>query len=237
MKLRLDKMLSNMGKGSRNDVKNSIRRGQVSVNGIPARSGSQLIDPEFDQVVFQGEPVRYIPYVYLMLNKPAGYLCATEDRVHPTVVSLVPEAYSHYRVFPVGRLDIDTTGLLILTNDGAFSHSITSPVREVQKVYEALLDRPIGEEETEALIRGVDIDTKKGRVEVRAVSVVAVGKSTFHLTITEGKFHQVKKMFEAVGRTVLALRRIRIGGLALDESLSEGEVRVLTEQECGSIFE
>ncbi|MDO4754341.1 MAG: pseudouridine synthase [Bacillota bacterium] len=235
MKLRLDKYLSNMGRGSRNEIKDDIRRGRVLVNGRNAKSGSQQVDTE-DTVVHCGERVYYIPYVYLMLNKPEGYVSATQDQVHPTVIDLVPEKYRHYELFPVGRLDVDTTGLLLITNDGDFAHRVVSPVSGVEKVYDAKLSAPIGEEAVRSLYEGVEIFTKQGRRICRAKEV-APHESGACISITEGKFHQVKKMFEAVGVRVLQLRRIRIGGLLLDGALEPGQMRELDNRETESIFQ
>lgn len=235
MKLRLDKFLSNMGRGSRNDIKTDIRRGKVFVNGLPVKSGSLQVDSEVDEVVHLGETIRYVPYLYLMLNKPEGYICATADRVHPTVIDLVPEEYRHYELFPVGRLDIDTTGLLLITNDGDFAHKVMSPLSGIEKLYLANISEELSKESEVQLLQGVEISTPKGKHFCKAQTLVADG-SKVEITITEGKFHQVKKMFEAVGAEVLELNRRRIGGLHLDETLGPGEIKNLSSQEMLSIF-
>lgn len=224
-----------MGRGSRNDIKIDIRRGRVSVNGAPVKSGSIQVDSESDEVIHMGEVIRYIPHLYLMLNKPEGYVSATEDRVHPTVIDLVPEEYRHYDLFPVGRLDIDTTGLLLITNDGDFAHKVISPVSGIEKLYIADLSGELKEQEKERLSDGVEITTRRGKYICSARDVRCDARRV-EIIITEGKFHQVKKMFEAVGVEVLSLARKRIGGLVLDETLAPGELRELTESEILSIF-
>lgn len=236
MKLRLDKYLSNMGRGSRNEIKADIRRGKVTVNGVTAKTGSLQVDSETDRICHKGERVAYQQFLYLMLHKPAGYVSATEDQVHPTVIDLVPEQYRHYDLFPVGRLDLNTTGLLLITNDGEFSHRVTSPVSGIEKLYLARISRELSDEDEAHLLAGVNIETKRGSVICKAKSVIANGRDV-EITITEGKFHQVKKMFETVGATVVELARKRIGGLWLDDALSPGETRTLSESEILSIFE
>lgn len=230
MKIRIDKFLSNMGKGSRREIKTDIRRGRVKVNGCVVASGSISVDTRRDVVEYGEGVVSYIPFVYLMLNKPSGFVSATKDNLHPVVTDLVPEEYAHYDVFPAGRLDMDTTGLLILTNDGDFAHELLSPARQIPKTYHAVLDADLTASERESLLRGVSVETKKG-VHFCTARHVEIRESFVSLTVTEGKFHQVKKMFEAVGRRVLKLRRVSIGMLFLDETLNPGEIRELTEDE------
>lgn len=225
-----------MGRGSRSDIKEDIRRGKVSVNGVTAKTGSLQVDSETDRILHGGESVSYRQYVYLMLHKPEGYVSATEDQIHPTVIDLVPEEYRHYDLFPVGRLDLNTTGLLLITNDGEFSHRVASPASGIEKLYRARISEALTDDEAERLLSGVQIETRRGRVLCKAKRVSAVG-SDVEIVITEGKFHQVKKMFEAVGTNVVELARMRIGGLWLDDALSPGETRALSEGEILSIFE
>lgn len=224
-----------MGRGSRSEIKADIRRGKVSVNGGTVKSGSVHIDAGKDLVEHLGEVVRYRRFVYLMLNKPAGYVSATNDNLHRTVLDCVPESLKHFSLFPVGRLDIDTTGLLILTNDGDFAHRVISPVSRIDKVYLASLEKPLTEEERTRLLTGVDITTKRGKHHCKAKELTS-DEGQVRITIDEGKFHQVKKMFEAAGHRVVSLRRISIGGLDLDETLNPGECKELDETDLTRIF-
>jgi 16S rRNA pseudouridine516 synthase len=228
-KMRLDKFLSNMGKGSRSELRNIMKRGIVTVNGKTVKDGSLKVDTTKDSVVFDGMTVTYVPFVYLMLNKPQGVISATEDAKLPVVIDLVPEAYRHYDVFPVGRLDIDTEGLLLLTNDGALAHRLLSPKHHVPKRYYAKLEAPV--DETYAKAFEVGITLEDGYVCMPARLEAEIASNEVFLTIYEGKFHQVKRMFEALGNKVLYLKRVQMGGLALDEALALGEMRALTAQE------
>ncbi|MDO4800039.1 MAG: pseudouridine synthase [Bacillota bacterium] len=232
--MRLDKLLSNMGKGTRSEIKTYIRRKAVTVDGEIAVSGSQIVDADHAVVTLLGERVVYRRFVYLMLHKPEGVISATEDQRHTTVIELVGEEYAHYALFPVGRLDIDTTGLLILTNDGELAHNLLAPKKGIPKTYEVTLAAPISPAQIEALEAGVTLEDgtlcAPARVQVRANK-----NPQIDLTITEGKFHQVKRMMEAVGNRVTALKRIRMNRLDLDESLEPGAYRELTEAEMASL--
>lgn len=230
--VRIDKFLSNMGIGSRSEIKRDIRNGRVMIGESMAFSGFEKVRIGVDEVRHDGVLIEYKPYVYLMMNKPFGYISSTADDHHRTVCELVGDEYAHYEVFPVGRLDIDTTGLLLLTNDGDFAHSITSPSRNIPKRYVADLDEALSEDSERELLDGVLIEAKKKMHRCSAVSVsLDDERRRAEIVITEGKFHQVKKMFEAVGCKVITLKRIGIGGLSLDEALAEGESRELTEEE------
>lgn len=247
-----------MGKGSRRDVKRLISGGEVSVNGEIIRDAAFYVDTDRDSVCLAGEEVPFVRYIYLMMNKPEGYICSVRDKKFKVVTDLVPQKYSHYNVFPIGRLDLDTTGLLILSNDGKFSHELLSPNKNVSKVYEVVLDVAATDAQLSQLEEGVTILLKnreehfcralsaervdseaEGCVE-RRVDNEAVSKEDgsdnpadkIRLTISEGKFHQVKKMLGAVGLGVMSLKRVRIGALDLDGSLLPGEVRELTPEEC-----
>ena len=237
---RLDKLLSSTGRWSRREVKELIRQGRVRVDGVPARRPEEKCEPEAAGLTVDGERVDCAPFVYLMLHKPAGLLSATEDRRDRTVVSLLPDA-ARKDLFPVGRLDKDTEGLLLLTNDGALAHALLSPKRHVDKTYYAVVSGKPGQREQELFAEGLDIgDEKKtfpARLEIlssREEENGAGGKawrSEVKITIREGRFHQIKRMFEAVDMEVLFLKRLTMGPLVLDEILEPGQARLLTEEE------
>lgn len=235
--MRLDKLVAHMGLGTRSEVRKFIRYGWVEVDGQRAKSGSQQIDPAKHEVRFKGEPVIYSEYVYYMMNKPQGVISATEDGRDSTVVDLLEPEDQVMSVFPVGRLDKDTEGLLLLTNHGALAHSLLSPKRHVAKTYEALVDGPVGPVDQEAFQRGVVLEdgyvTLPAQLEILSSDQ---SRSEIRLTIYEGKFHQVKRMFESRGRLVLFLKRVRMGPLELDEALKPGEYRPLTEAEIEALL-
>lgn len=233
-KLRLDKMLSNMGVGSRKEVKLLIRWGRVTIDGERAGSGWDYVDTDKNEVAVDGEILNFKPMIYLMLNKPQGYVSATEDYKENTVLELVPEEYAHYELFPMGRLDKDTVGLLVLSNDGKLAHEVLSPKKHVPKTYYAQIAGVADETTAKAFKEGVVLDDgyKTLPAELKVLSTdVDAGTSEIELVIHEGKFHQVKRMFESVGMTVTFLKRTRMGKLNLDESLELGEIRELTEAE------
>lgn len=226
--MRLDKFVSNCGAATRSEVKKLVKNGAVTVNGVTAKKPDIKIDENNDVICVSGVELNYKKFVYLMLNKPEGYISATEDKHYPVVTELVPEEYAHYNVFPVGRLDIDTEGLLILTNDGQFDHSMTSPKKNVYKRYFARLDKPAEPEDIEVFKKGMefkDFTAKSARLEITE------NPAEVYIEIAEGKFHQVKRMCERVGKNVIYLKRVAIGSLPLDEALEKGEVRPLTEDE------
>lgn len=228
--MRLDKYISACGAASRSEVKRLIRAGAVSVNGKTAKAADMKIDENSDTVCVSGKELRYRKYVYLMLNKPQGYISATEDKHYKVVTELVPEEYSHFNVFPVGRLDIDTEGLLILTNDGQLDHEITSPKKNVYKRYFAVLDSPAQPEDIEAFAAGMefsDFTAKSAYLEITD------NPCEVYIEIAEGKFHQVKRMCARVGKNVVFLKRVSIGSLMLDEELAVGEVREMNREEVG----
>ena len=224
--LRLDKYIADTGIASRKDVKAAAKRGAVTVNGVPVKDVSERIDENTARVVYCGQAVNWRKYVYVMLNKPAGYISSTEESPK-TVMKLLPEEYSKMECFPCGRLDIDTVGLLIITNDGPLAHKLLSPRHHAEKTYYYRCSPDIGEAEAARLCEGVDIGdyvTKTSRVEL-----LAGGEG--YITLTEGKFHQIKRMFEAVGSGITYLKRVEFGTVTLDSSLSEGEWRELTAEE------
>ena len=230
--MRLDKYISDSAAYSRREIKKLIKAGVVTVNGDIAKAAEQRV-AESDEVMINGVAVRYAKYVYLMLNKPAGYVSATEDKHYPVVTDLVPEEYRHFDVSPVGRLDIDTEGLLLLTNDGDFNHAMTSPSKNVYKRYFARLDKPAEEKDIAAFAAGMefrDFTARPARLEICADAHEA------YVEIAEGKFHQVKRMFERVGKTVVYLKRVAVGGLALPEDLPLGGVREYTIDELNTMI-
>lgn len=235
--MRIDKYLCNAGKGSRKEVKQFLKDGRVLVNGKTVKNPDFKVNEESDEVIFSGSRVSYKKFIYLMMNKPTGYISASEDKKLPTVSELVPKEFSHYNVFCAGRLDIDTTGLLILTNDGAFAHRLTSPKHHVDKKYFAKINMPVTESDTEKMKNGVVLDDGYKCMEAKLEILRSCKNgSEIYLTIHEGKFHQVKRMFEALGKKVVSLKRVSIGGVFLDNELEDGCVRELTENELSLIF-
>lgn len=230
-------MLSNMGYGSRKEVKKVLKSGSVRIDEKVIKDGSYQVDPDQSDVTVHGELVEYKPYVYLMLNKPQGVISATEDNRHKTVIDLLDESYLLYDPFPVGRLDKDTEGMLLLTNDGKFSHSLMSPKKHVKKTYYAKVKGTVTEEDIGLFKKGVTLDDGYVTKPADLTIITAGEQSEVELTITEGKFHQVKRMVEAVDKKVTFLKRISIGGLKLDPSLEKGMVRELTEEDKLALFE
>ena len=219
MKIRLDKYLADMGVGTRTEVKRAISKGRVSVDGACVKKPETKIDTEETTVVFDGQIVEYTKKEYYMLHKPAGVISATEDAREKTVIDLIVSR-KRKDLFPVGRLDKDTEGLLLFTNDGKLGHSLLSPKKHVDKTYYAKLEKEIGEEEIRKLEEGVDI----GGYITQPAKAKIVGEKEIELTIREGKFHQVKKMLEAVNNKVIYLKRLTFGKLELKD-MELGEVR------------
>ncbi|MBQ8305200.1 MAG: rRNA pseudouridine synthase [Blautia sp.] len=228
--VRLDRFLAGAGCGTRSEVKQAVKKGQVRVNGETAKAPDLKIDPDTDRILFMDEEVKKPEeFVYYLLNKPAGYLSATEDRHAPTVLDLMPGVREG--VFPVGRLDKDTEGFLLMTDDGMLAHRLLSPARHVEKTYYARLDGLLDTEMVRRFEEGLDIGEKKPTLPA-LLEILPPGTEA-HITLCEGKFHQVKRMFEAVGRKVLYLKRISMGGISLPEDLMAGEYRALTPEELG----
>lgn len=233
-KIRLDKYLADMGQGTRSEVKKWIRKGAVSVNGETVKSPEYKVNCPSDQVSIQGRQVQYEKFEYYMLNKPAGTVSAREDSKEPTVLDLI-RSKKRKDLFPVGRLDKDTEGLLLITNDGALAHDLLSPKKHVDKTYFVQLLKELKEEEKEQLEKGVDIGDEKPTLPAEVI--FSEKKDQVYITIREGRFHQIKRMFHAVDNQVVYLKRVSMGSLKLDEKLLSGDYRVLTKEEIEGLRE
>lgn len=230
--MRLDKYLAEMGAGTRSEIKKAVRAGRVTVNGVPAKDAAAHVQTD-DEVCLDGARIAYEQFVYYMMNKPAGVISATEDPRQQTVLDLI-DGQQRKGLFPVGRLDRDTEGLLLITNDGELAHRLLSPKHHVDKVYFARLDGPVGEAERKLFAGGLKVDDT---LTAMPAALEILGPSNeVKVTIREGKFHQVKRMFAAVGREVLYLKRLSMGPLSLDGSLPAGAYRRLTEEEESAII-
>lgn len=230
--MRLDKYLAECGFGTRSEVKKLIRGDRVSVIGATAKPTSDMrIDENTAEVYVDNALVSYKKYIYLMMNKPDGYLSATYDKKGAVILDLVPTRYEHFDLFPVGRLDIDTVGLIVLTNDGALSHRLLSPKHHIPKTYYTEVSGRLGDSEISAFAHGMDLGDFITQPSELTVLSSADDKSCAKVTIYEGKFHQIKRMFEKTGHTVTYLKRTAMNRLTLDENLCEGTVRELTDKE------
>lgn len=232
---RIDKILSNLGYGSRKDIRQICKNGIVKVDGKVVKDSSAHVDPENSQIIIGNEVVNYREFVYLMMHKPQGVISATEDNRDQTVVDLLDEEYLPFSVFPVGRLDKDTEGLLLLTNDGKLAHNLLSPKKNVPKTYYAKVLGTVTKSDIESFKEGVFIEEDYKTLPAELNILKSDEISEIELTIYEGKFHQVKRMFEAVDKTVVYLKRLSMGTLNLDPSLPLGEYRELTEEELESL--
>lgn len=241
--IRLDKYLADMGIGTRSEVKQFLKKGLVTVNGRVEKRPELKIDQQTDRICFQGAPVAYAEFQYYMFHKPAGCVSATQDNLHQTVLDYLKGAPGK-ELFPVGRLDIDTEGLLLVTNDGPLCHELLSPAKHVAKTYYAKVAGSVTAEDISLFAEGIDIGDDKltapAKLEVlsanRAEGVSGEdGYAEILLTITEGRFHQVKRMFEASGKKVVYLKRLSMGGLTLDETLAPGAYRSLTPEELAGL--
>ena len=250
--MRLDKFLANSGIGTRKEVKEILKNKKVSVNDVFVKDGKIQINEEKDIVKCENKIINYKPFVYIMMNKPAGVISATEDNYHKTVIDLLKNEYSTYNIFPVGRLDIDTEGLLLLTNDGILSHNLLSPKKHVDKKYYVKIAKSLSENDIKTLENGIKLEenfvTKKAKVEIVCNDSKKESEdfnffenknnkneNLVYITISEGKFHQVKRMFKAVNNEVLYLKRVKMGNLLLDEKLELGEYRELTKEELNNL--
>jgi len=233
---RLDKVLANLGFGSRKEVKALVKSGRVEVDGEVVKDSSISIDPEKSIVKVNGEELLYRKYIYLMMNKPDGVISATFDNRDETVIDLLDIDYQVFKPFPVGRLDKDTVGLLLITNDGDLNHKLISPKWHVDKVYYAEIDKEVNEADIEAFKKGVVLDDDYKCLPAKLEIVEAdENGSKVYITIQEGKFHQVKRMFQAREKEVVYLQRVKFGSLSLDDELMEGEYRELTEEELETL--
>lgn len=233
--MRIDKLLAHSGYGTRKDVRELLKKKCVTVDNKIITKSNVHVQPDEQLIKVHGEQIHYQKYIYIMLHKPKKYLSATTDKHEKTVLDLVPGPYKHYELSPVGRLDKDTEGFILLTNDGELNHRLTSPNYEVFKTYFAKIDGEVTDEHVNQFEEGVILDdgykTKKAYMEIVESNPV----SEIKLSIAEGKFHQVKRMFRAIGMEVTYLKRLRIGELQLDETLQVGEMRLLNEEEMAYI--
>lgn len=234
-KERLDKVLANLGYGTRKEVKALVKSGEVTVNGIILRDSSVHIDPETDVVEVSGEKIFYRKYIYIMLNKPQGVISATEDDYEKTVIDLLETDLAVFKPAPVGRLDKDTEGLLLLTNDGELNHLLLSPKRHVPKKYYAIIEGMVTEKDVNKFREGVILDDGYRTMPAELSILKSSDISEIEVILYEGKYHQVKRMFEAVGKRVTYLKRTEMGPLKLDEGLQLGEYRELTEEEVNML--
>ncbi|WP_166242471.1 pseudouridine synthase [Paenibacillus turpanensis] len=238
---RLDKILSHMGHGTRSELKKLVKSGAVTVNGIKAKDSGIQVHPVNDRIEVYGEPVIYREFIYLMMNKPQGVVSATEDNRDRTVIDLLPKHLRNFEPFPVGRLDKDTEGFLLLTNDGQLAHQLLSPKKHVPKTYFAEVEGKVDEQDVSAFRKGVTLEDgyETMPAELRVLSATEQGMegwlSKIELTIMEGKFHQVKRMFLAVGKRVRYLKRLSMGPLSLDKELKLGQFRELAEEELNQL--
>lgn len=237
--MRLDKYLVACAVGSRTEVKNFLKTGRVTVNGKKEKSAKLQINEDTDEIYFDGQKLDYEEFVYYMMNKPQGVISATEDPKHKTVLDLLDDLARSKEVFPVGRLDIDTHGLLLLTNDGKLAHALLSPKRHVEKTYLALVKGMMTNADVETFAQGIPL--KDFTCQPAKLALVSVDtekhQSLVRVTIAEGKFHQVKRMVAYCGKEVVDLQRLTMGTLTLDEDLKRGEWRRLSKEELEGLLE
>ena len=230
---RLDKVIASQGKYSRSEVKKLISKKKVIVNGKIAEKSDMKIDEKNTVIEIDGEKVSTEKYAYLMLNKPEGYISSTEDKSALTVLDLLPEEYSKRDFFPAGRLDKDTTGLMIITNDGKLAHNILSPKKHVKKVYDVTIDIDVTEDMVKRFAEGIKLND----FQCKKAKLIITGKNTARVIITEGRYHQIKRMFGCCKAKVTKLHRIGMGNLVLPEDLAEGSYRELSDEELLSLQE
>lgn len=225
--MRLDKFIVESGLASRTEVAKAARSGAITINGVVVRRASNHLDPTVDVVTYCGKPVVYREFTYIMLNKPEGYVSATDDALSPTVLTLLPDELQKIGLFPCGRLDKNTLGLMILTNNGPLAHKLLAPKNHVSKKYHFNVKFPISQEDISALEGGVDI----GGYFTAPCKVDMIDDRDGYITLTEGKYHQIKLMAQAVHNQITYLERVTFGPISLDESLGRGQWRHLTEDE------
>ena len=224
---RIDKIIASQGLYSRSDVKYMVNRKRITIDGKVVTSASQKADVDKNEIMLDGKPFLVKKQIYLMLNKPKGYVSATEDKKQQTVLELVPAEWKGRDIFPAGRLDKDTTGLMILTDDGVLAHNILSPKKHVQKIYRVELDIPVTEEMQKGFAEGVELNDGV----CKDAKLVILGEKTAEVTLREGRYHQIKRMFGCYGAKVVELHRIAMGELFLPDDLPEGQCRELTEED------
>ncbi len=229
---RIDKILSSQNIASRSETKNMIKAGRIKADGITVKRADEKFDPETTVISVDGQTICFKEYLYIMMNKPAGVLSASNDRYAKTVIDLLPNELKRKGLFPAGRLDKDTEGLMLITDDGELAHKMLSPKNHVFKLYYAETDKILTDEDVKAFQSGI----RYGDVICRSADMKIIGEKNAFVEICEGKFHQIKKMFASLGANVLYLKRIRIGEVSLDENLRPGEFRELTEQEKTDIL-
>ncbi len=228
---RIDKILSNMGYGTRKEVKELIKGGLVEIDGAVVKDSGQQVEAESQEIKVGGNRLLYKDNIYILMNKPQGVISATEDSRERTVVDLLPDEFRAFSPFPVGRLDKDTEGLLLLTNDGQLTHRLLSPKKHVPKTYLAKIMGRVTEEDVEAFGWGVTLEDGYKTMPSQLEILESSNTSLVEITIYEGKFHQVKRMFQSVDKEVIFLKRISMGDLKLDETLEPGDFRELNEKE------
>ncbi|MBW9147013.1 rRNA pseudouridine synthase [Clostridium sp. CM027] len=229
---RIDKILSNLGHGTRKEVKALLKKGKIEVDGVIVSDNTMKIDPDKAVIKVAGEEITYRKYIYIVMNKPAGVVSATVDKYDETVIDLIDQEYHAFNPFPIGRLDKDTVGLLLITNDGELNHKLIAPKNHVDKAYYAEINKFVDQKDIDTFKKGVVLDDGyKCMPAILKVLNADENGSEVMITIQEGKFHQVKRMFESVDKNVAFLRRISFGPLKLDENLSEGQYRELSEEE------
>ena len=224
---RIDKIIASQGLYSRSDVKYMVNRKRITIDGKVVTSASQKADVDKNEIMLDGKPFLVKKQIYLMLNKPKGYVSATEDKKQQTVLELVPAEWKGRDIFPAGRLDKDTTGLMILTDDGVLAHNILSPKKHVQKIYRVELDIPVTEEMQKGFAEGVELNDGV----CKDAKLTILGEKTAEVTLREGRYHQIKRMFGCYGAKVVELHRIAMGELFLPDDLPEGQCRELTEED------
>ena len=230
--MRLDRYLHDLGFGSRKDIDRLLKKQRVTVDGAVVKQGAQSVSTQ-SLVTVDGEVLDYAPTVWLMLNKPPGVITATKDARDKTVMDLLPERFARMQVVPVGRLDKDTTGLLLLTNDGALAHRLMRPKSRIMKTYDIIYEETLAADAVARLAQGIDL----GDFTTAPAVLEVLEEGLARLSISEGKFHQVKRMMHEVGGVVTALRRVAIASLTLDETLAPGEWRLLTQEELDGLRE
>ena len=227
---RIDKIIASQGQYSRSEVKKLVKDGRVTLDGKVVKSSDVKADPDKNDIAIDGKSIGYKKHLYIMLNKPQGVVSATEDTDHTTVIDLVPQELKRDGLFPAGRLDGDTVGFVLITDDGDFAHKILSPKNHIMKTYHATLQRPVTHEDIEAFKNGIEL--KDGTLCLEAqVRPIEGNEPMAEIKICEGKYHQVKRMFAALGNKVVFLKRVKMGELSLDENLEEGQCRELTDEE------